>query len=106
VTVNVASAVTSNIWERCGHKREEVAGGWRRLHNEELHKLYASPNIIRVIQSRRVRWAGYVAMGWEVKSWIHLAQDRDQWQYLVNMFGLHMTLLQGVTYAISSTRAT
>jgi hypothetical protein len=44
-----------------GPKREEVAGGWGRLHNEELHNLYASPNIIRVIKSRRMRWAGYVA---------------------------------------------
>jgi hypothetical protein len=35
-----------------GPKREEVAGGWRRLHNEELHSLYVSPNIIRVIKSR------------------------------------------------------
>jgi hypothetical protein len=35
-----------------GPKREEVAGGWRRVHNEELHNLYASPNIIRVIKSR------------------------------------------------------
>jgi hypothetical protein len=36
-------------------KREEVAGGWRRLYNEELHKLYASPNIIRVVKPRRMR---------------------------------------------------
>jgi hypothetical protein len=42
-------------------KREEVAGGWRRLHNEDLHNLYTSPNIIRVIKSRRVRGAGHVA---------------------------------------------
>jgi hypothetical protein len=40
-----------------GPKREEVAGGWRRLHNEELHNLYASPDIIRMIKSRRMRWA-------------------------------------------------
>jgi hypothetical protein len=36
-------------------KREEVAGGWRRLHNEELHNLYASPNIVRVMKSRRMK---------------------------------------------------
>jgi hypothetical protein len=36
-----------------GSKREEVVGGWRRLHNEELHNLYASPNIIRVTKSRK-----------------------------------------------------
>jgi hypothetical protein len=41
-----------------GPKREEVAGGWRRLHNEELHNLYASPDIVRVIKSRRMRCAG------------------------------------------------
>jgi len=42
-------------------KREEVAGDWRRVHNEELHNVYASPNIIRVIKSRRMKWAGHVA---------------------------------------------
>jgi hypothetical protein len=41
-------------------KRKEVAGGWRRLHNEELHNLCFSPDIIRVIQSRRMRWVGHV----------------------------------------------
>jgi hypothetical protein len=43
-----------------GYKREEVAGDWRRLHNEELGNLYASPNIVRVILSRRMKWAGHV----------------------------------------------
>ena len=43
-----------------GFKRDE-SGEWRRLHNEELHSLYRSPNIVRVIKSRRLRWAGHVA---------------------------------------------
>jgi hypothetical protein len=44
-----------------GPKRDEVTGGWRKLHNEELHNLYSSPSIIRMIKSRRMRWAGHVA---------------------------------------------
>jgi hypothetical protein len=44
-----------------GSKRDEVAGEWRKLHNEELRELYSSPSIIRIIKSRRLRWAGYVA---------------------------------------------
>jgi hypothetical protein len=44
-----------------GPKRGEVTGEWRRLHNEQLNDLYSSPNIIRVIKSRRLRWAGHVA---------------------------------------------
>ena len=44
-----------------GPKRDGVAGEWRKLHNEELNDLYSSPNIVRVIKSRRMRWAGHVA---------------------------------------------
>jgi hypothetical protein len=44
-----------------GPKRDEVTGGWRKLHNEELHNVYSSPSIIRMIKSRRMRWAGHVA---------------------------------------------
>jgi hypothetical protein len=44
-----------------GPRRDEVMGDWRKLHNEELHNLYSSPNIIRKIKSRRMRWAGHVA---------------------------------------------
>jgi len=42
-------------------KRDEVTGDWRKLHNAELNDLYSSPNIVRVIKSRRMRWAGHVA---------------------------------------------
>jgi hypothetical protein len=42
-------------------KRDEVTGDWRKLHNEELHNFYSSPNIIRMIKSRRMKWAGHVA---------------------------------------------
>jgi hypothetical protein len=44
-----------------GLKRDEVTGEWRKLHNEELNNLYSSPNIVWVIKSRRMRWAGHVA---------------------------------------------
>jgi hypothetical protein len=44
-----------------GPKSEAVAGAWRKLHNEELHNLYSSPYIIRVIISRRMRWMGHLA---------------------------------------------
>jgi hypothetical protein len=44
-----------------GPKRDEVTGGWRKLHNEELRDLYSSPSIIRIMKSRRMRWAGHVA---------------------------------------------
>jgi hypothetical protein len=49
-----------------GPKRDEVTGGWRKLHNEELYGLYSSPSIIRVIKARRMRWAGHVACMGEV----------------------------------------
>jgi hypothetical protein len=42
-----------------GPKTDEVLGGWKKLHNEELHSLYSSPSIIRMIKSRRMRWTGH-----------------------------------------------
>jgi hypothetical protein len=51
-----------------GPKRDEITAEWRKLHNEDLHNWYSSPNIIRQNKSRRMRWAGYVArMGEERK---------------------------------------
>jgi hypothetical protein len=44
-----------------GTKRGEVIRGWRKLHNKELHNLYSSPNMIRIIKLKRMKWAGHVA---------------------------------------------
>jgi hypothetical protein len=51
-----------------GPKRDEETRGWRKLHNEELHDLYSSPSIIRIIRPRRMRWAGHVARMGEKKN--------------------------------------
>jgi hypothetical protein len=50
-----------------GSKRDEVTGGWRKPHNEELHGLYSSPSIVSVIKTRRMRWARHVACMGEVR---------------------------------------
>jgi hypothetical protein len=50
-----------------GPKRDEVTGGWRKLHNEELRGLYSSPSIVRVVKARRMRWAGHVARMGEMR---------------------------------------
>jgi hypothetical protein len=61
-----------------GPKRDEVIGGWRKLHNEELHNLYCSPSIIRIIKSRRLRWAGNVArMGEKINAYRILAEKPE-----------------------------
>ena len=50
-----------------GSKRDDVTGAWRKLHNEDLNDLYSSPNIVRLIKSRRMRWVGHLArMGEEM----------------------------------------
>ena len=60
-----------------GPRRDEVTGEWRRLHNEELNDLYSSPNKVRVIKSKRMRWAGYVARMGEERSWWGNRRERD-----------------------------
>jgi hypothetical protein len=64
-----------------GTKRDQVTGGWRKLHNEELHNLYSSPSIIRMIETRRVRWAGHIARmvtrGIHVGHWYERQKERD-----------------------------
>jgi len=57
-----------------GPRRDEVMGKWRRLHNKELNDLYSSPNIVQVIKSRRMRWAGHVA---------HMDGERGAYRVLV-----------------------
>jgi hypothetical protein len=64
-----------------GPKRDEETGDWTKLHNEELQNLYSSPNIIRMIKSKRVRWAGHVArMGKNrnnIGYWWEIQKERD-----------------------------
>ena len=57
-----------------GPKRDEVTGEWRKLHNEELNDLYSSPNIVRVIKSRKIRWVGHMA---------RMGERRDVYRVLV-----------------------
>jgi hypothetical protein len=61
-----------------GPKRDEVTGGWRKLHNEELHGLYSSPSIVRVIKARRMRWAGHVARMGEVRGAYNILVGRPE----------------------------
>jgi hypothetical protein len=65
-----------------GPKRDEVTGEGRKLHNEELRDLYSSPSIIRIIKSRRMRWAGHVARMGEKRTlidyWWESHRERNQ----------------------------
>jgi hypothetical protein len=67
-----------------GTKRDKAIGGWRKLHNEELHNLYSSPNIIRMIKSRRMGWAEHVAQtgrsGMHIRYWRESQKERDYWE--------------------------
>jgi hypothetical protein len=64
------------LWRIVAQKRDEVAGGWSELHNEELHDLYPSSSIIRFIRSRRMRWAEHVE---------RMGENRNVYRLLVRM---------------------
>jgi hypothetical protein len=61
-----------------GPKRDRVKGGWRKLHNEELHNLYSSRSIIRILKSRRMRWAGHVARMGEKRNVYRLLEGKPE----------------------------
>jgi hypothetical protein len=61
-----------------GPKRDRVTGGWRKLHNEELHKLYSSLSIIRIIKSRWIRWVGHVAQMGEKRNMYRLLVGKPE----------------------------
>jgi hypothetical protein len=61
-----------------GPKRDEVTGGWRKLHNEELHGLHTSSSIVGVIKARRMRWAGHVACMEEVRGAYNILVGRPE----------------------------
>jgi len=79
-----------------GHKRDEVPGEWRKIHNEKLNDLYSSPNSVRAIKSRRIRWAGHIArMGerrgvyrilvWKPEGKRPLGRPRHRWEDDIKM---------------------
>jgi hypothetical protein len=67
-----------------GSNRDEVMGGWRKLHNEELHNLYSLSSIIRMLKSRRMRWTGHVARMREskmhIRYWWESQKERDYYE--------------------------
>jgi len=84
LVVDIAGGKEAEVFENMvlrrifGPRRGEVTGECRRLHNEELNDLYSSPNIVRVLNSRRMRWAGHVA---------RMGEEREVYRILVGKPG-------------------
>jgi hypothetical protein len=74
---------------------EEVVGGWRKLHNVELHNLYASPNIIRVIKSWRMRWAGQVARMEEMRNACKISVRKPEGKDHSEHLGVDVKIVRG-----------
>jgi hypothetical protein len=64
----------------CGPKREEVTGGWRRLHTEELHNLYSSLDIITMIKTKRMKLAGHIARMGEMVIAYETLFEKNEWK--------------------------
>jgi hypothetical protein len=76
-----------------GPKRDEETGGWRKLHNEELHNLYSSPSIIRMMKSRRMRWG---RRGMHIGYWWESQRERDHYLHVSRLrFDRMLTVLNG-----------
>jgi hypothetical protein len=70
-------------------KRDEVTGGRRKLHTEEIHHLHSSPNIIRMIKSRRFRWAGHVACMGEIRNAYKISTGKPERKRPLRRVGVH-----------------
>jgi hypothetical protein len=66
-----------------GPKRDEVTGEWRKLRNEEMHDLYSSPSVIRVVKARRIRWALHVARMGEKRNVCRLLVEKPEGKMLL-----------------------
>jgi hypothetical protein len=79
-----------------GPRRDEVTEDWRRLHNEEINVLYSSPNIVRVIKSRRMRWAGHVARMGEERGVYRVFVGKPEGK--ITFYYIEILVLQNETY--------
>jgi hypothetical protein len=82
------------VREISGPKGEEVAGGWRKLHNEELHNLYCSPYFIRVMKSWMMRWTGRVARLRDIWTPYNVSVDKHEWTRPVGNLCIDVMILK------------